>query len=291
MALSKITADSIAANAVTANLISNTAIVTALGFTPANKAGDTFTGAVTVSNTLSVGNTIITGVANIAGNLTSTGGASISSHLGFNRDQTNGASLLGSEYRWQISRYSNNNPTYPNSLGIEAYNASGTALGIPLIVDGNVGGNGNAIVRRPTNPAFAAYGSAGGTTYTAGVDTQIIFDQEVYDVHNNYNTSTGTFTAPVDGYYMFYAQHLFYPNSLGDGVYVSFWLSKNGANYTGASGLSRFNNIKQQTTMNVSTLYYLAKNDYVQTKVNASGGTPTYYTASGHAVFYGYLVS
>lgn len=45
MALSKITADSIAANAVTANLISNTAIVTALGFTPVNKAGDTMTGA------------------------------------------------------------------------------------------------------------------------------------------------------------------------------------------------------------------------------------------------------
>ena len=51
MALSKITADSLGANAVTAN---------AIGFTPANKAGDTFSGATTFSANVILGTTTIT---------------------------------------------------------------------------------------------------------------------------------------------------------------------------------------------------------------------------------------
>lgn len=50
------------------NSFSTGAIANSLGYTPANKAGDTFTGAVVVSNTISVGNTTITGTANISGN-------------------------------------------------------------------------------------------------------------------------------------------------------------------------------------------------------------------------------
>lgn len=75
MALSKITADSLGANAVTANSLSNTAITTALGFTPANntsagittalgytpanKAGDTFTGNTTVTGKLTANNIVM----------------------------------------------------------------------------------------------------------------------------------------------------------------------------------------------------------------------------------------
>jgi len=43
------------------NSFSTGAIANSLGYTPANKAGDTFTGAVAISNTLSAGNTTITG--------------------------------------------------------------------------------------------------------------------------------------------------------------------------------------------------------------------------------------
>ena len=43
MALTKITSTNIGANAVTSSALSNTALTTALGYTPANKAGDTFT--------------------------------------------------------------------------------------------------------------------------------------------------------------------------------------------------------------------------------------------------------
>jgi hypothetical protein len=43
MALTKITSTNIGANAVTSSALSNTALISALGYTPANKAGDTFT--------------------------------------------------------------------------------------------------------------------------------------------------------------------------------------------------------------------------------------------------------
>jgi hypothetical protein len=65
MALSKITADSLGANAVTANAISNTAIIAAVGYTPANKAGDTFTGNVVFS-----ANATVTGAAAFSNNVT-----------------------------------------------------------------------------------------------------------------------------------------------------------------------------------------------------------------------------
>lgn len=78
MALSKITADSLGANAVTANSLSNTAITTALGFTPANKAGDTFTGNTSISGYLGIGNTAPTSQLFMQG---SVDGASATMHL------------------------------------------------------------------------------------------------------------------------------------------------------------------------------------------------------------------
>lgn len=93
MALSKITADSLGANAVTANAISNTAvttalgftpanntssgITTALGFTPANKAGDTFTGNVVFS-----ANATITGAATFSNNVTFSSNSAITLPIG-----------------------------------------------------------------------------------------------------------------------------------------------------------------------------------------------------------------
>ena len=37
-------------------------------------------------------------------------------------------------------------------------------------------------------------------------DAVMVFDKELIDVGNNYNSSTGEYTAPVHGYYMFYVQ-------------------------------------------------------------------------------------
>ena len=81
MALSKITADSLGANAVTANAISNTAIIAAVGYTPANKAGDTFTGNVVFS-----ANATVTGVATFSNTTAHTGAATFSNTVAIGGD-------------------------------------------------------------------------------------------------------------------------------------------------------------------------------------------------------------
>ncbi len=86
MALSKITADSLGANAVTANAISNTAIIAALGHTPANKAGDTFTGNVVFS-----ANATVTGAATFSNTVTFASNGAITIPVGTTSDRPTGA--------------------------------------------------------------------------------------------------------------------------------------------------------------------------------------------------------
>jgi hypothetical protein len=57
------------------------------------------------------------------------------------------------------------------------------------------------IVTMPYQPAFSAGTTVNNWTGTTGAVLQ--FDYEVYDIGNNYNTSTRRFTAPVTGLYHF----------------------------------------------------------------------------------------
>ena len=67
-------------------------------------------------------------------------------------------------------------------------------------------GNLNTLGRitHPSQPGFLASQSAEQSNFATGYTT-IIFDTESYDIGSNYNTSTYTFTAPVDGRYLFTA--------------------------------------------------------------------------------------
>ena len=57
-------------------------------------------------------------------------------------------------------------------------------------------------ITKPTNPVFHAFGGPSNVA----TNTDIVFGQERFDIGNGYNTSTGEYTAPVTGYYHFYAQ-------------------------------------------------------------------------------------
>jgi hypothetical protein len=55
----------------------------------------------------------------------------------------------------------------------------------------------------PLQPAFLAYLSSNLLNVTGDNDYTVVFDTEVYDQNADYNTGTGTFTAPVTGKYLF----------------------------------------------------------------------------------------
>jgi hypothetical protein len=54
-------------------------------------------------------------------------------------------------------------------------------------------------VTTPLQPAFMANRTQGGV----GANTRIVFPNIVFNIGSNYNSSTGLFTAPIDGRYLF----------------------------------------------------------------------------------------
>lgn len=62
--------------------------------------------------------------------------------------------------------------------------------------------SGAGQVTKPYNcNVLAGYNTFTVATISAGVLTQLFFTNKIYDVNNNYNTSSGTFTAPITGVY------------------------------------------------------------------------------------------
>lgn len=109
-------------------------------------------------------------------------------------------------------------------------------------------------VTTPSQPVFKAYRSA--STSGAGV---IVFNNEVYDVGNNYNNSNGLFTAPVAGYYIFFFV------SIGSGVSNTFrdvWGSVNGVTTPSSFGARPTNQTTDYSSSGSATnIVYLNAND------------------------------
>jgi len=56
----------------------------------------------------------------------------------------------------------------------------------------------------PLQPMFNAYVSVTASNVTGdGTSYTVIFDTEVFDIGSNYDSTTGIFTAPIDGHYLF----------------------------------------------------------------------------------------
>lgn len=67
-------------------------------------------------------------------------------------------------------------------------------------------GSGNEL-NRPQQPAFLAYQSATQSNKTGnGTWYQLICDTELFDYGSDYNNSTGVFTAPITGRYVFFSR-------------------------------------------------------------------------------------
>ena len=140
-------------------------------------------------------------------------------------------------------------------------------------------------VTKPSNAAFRAQGDTQYANQTSSFDP--IYDNEIFDAGGNYNPTNGRFTAPVDGKYFFYFVFLTYPDN--DPTYKTLGFTVNGSQSYN-NGFTRRQSSSQNSNQ-VSTFLNLSANDYVIPHVQLPSGTFDFYMVTGHAHFFGYLVS
>lgn len=140
----------------------------------------------------------------------------------------------------------------------------------------------SGIITKPYQPSFCAH-AAGGTGYSGS--TTIVFPTIKHNTGSHYNNSTGRFTAPVAGRYLFYAQ------MLGDssGNRTIAYIAMNGT--TDASGqnieISAYTGTYNSAQGTV--IMDLVAGDYVSIKTSTS--TNAWYNGSSFQNFFcGYLI-
>ena len=127
---------------------------------------------------------------------------------------------------------------------------SGAAIASAMII------HEKGYVTKPKQPSMQVQASHGHDTSTM---TPILWDQVKHNVGSCYNTSTGRFTAPIDGHYGFFFSCL--SKNGGSGAMVA-WARKNGGNmvYVAHSHHSVWGQ------EGAAIIFYLAANDYIDIK-------------------------
>ena len=130
---------------------------------------------------------------------------------------------------------------------------------------------------------FSAYRNSALTTGTS--NAAIVYDTEVFDTNSNFDTTTGRYTAPVDGYYFFSAGAIV--NHGSDLMYMGFY--RNGTEH------KRFKEIpvtvSGNNTNSGSALIYLTAGQYVDVRYNSNANRNFVVGNQAYTWFSGFLIS
>ena len=135
----------------------------------------------------------------------------------------------------------------------------------------------------PNVPAFRAFKSGTSTVTTTGAAIWVC-DSEIFDNGGNFNTSTGKFTAPVDGYY-FFTWHMFMYTSYNNDT-DTYW----GFVATGDNAWFNHGDEGVDGGQSISALFHLDAGDVCYPYIASSSKTLTAYTSAKYNAFNGYLV-
>jgi len=143
--------------------------------------------------------------------------------------------------------------------------------------------NSSGYVTLPSQPSFLAAGISGQQDYTSG--QVLVFGTTRHNVSSGYNTSTGRFTAPVAGRYLFDVNVYTY-----DSYPVAIVITINGTQYIPSDTVPLIYKPSAGISVNLSTsiIFELAASDYVEVRSRA-GYTSRVYMSHSH--FAGQLLS
>jgi hypothetical protein len=155
-----------------------------------------------------------------------------------------------------------------------------TAATVALQVNGTM---------KNTNPAFSVTYSGSSIPDAALSPTDLIFDTDTtasyLDVGNCFNTTNGTFTAPVEGYYFFSASILFNVNGTSPSAYGFWYFVKNGVqNHVKVHSPNTSTNYISYYTLSGTSIQHLNAGDYINIRYYGSPYT------NGYAQWSGFLI-
>ena len=165
------------------------------------------------------------------------------------------------------------------SLGFRVNNASSGFNPMNIDTSGNI--------TAPSQPDFLVQRSSSGGSYNPFTYSHSVpYNEELHDIGGNFDTSTGLFTAPVAGTYLF--QGSIYSTSTASGGWVQAWLTINGArgNYTDVAG----NGMNHASIICTTHMVRLAAGDTVGYHPYAANATYGFYSNVHHTWFKGRLL-
>ena len=141
----------------------------------------------------------------------------------------------------------------------------------------------NGTVSKPSQPAFTAH--TGGIKSTVGF---ITFTNTNLNVGNHYSTSTGRFTAPISGNYLFIFRGL-YRSNISTATEVTLYrngsnISGRGLAYTNPIGSNSHDIVVFQIIINMSV------NDWVQPYIHTINSGTDFYLDEQLSSFSGFLI-